>query len=137
MKIRVYYEDTDCGNVVYYANYFRYMERSRTEYMRQQGVEPALFHEKGYIFAVTNAQIKYRHPARYDDLLEVESWISETSSMTFTFETTIHNQQGHLCAAGNTRLVCISAKTGKACKVPKELIAALQKDIVPPGQMQV
>ena len=127
MKIRVYYEDTDCGNVVYYANYLKYMERGRTEYMRQRGIDLERFHEKGFLFVVTESHVKYRQPAKYNDLLEVESRIAETTSVTITFETDIYNQKNELLVTGSVRLACISAETNKACKAPKELIDALSK----------
>lgn len=126
MKIRVYYEDTDCGNVVYYANYLKYMERSRTEYMRERGIELEEYHRKGYIFAVTEAHIKYRLPARYNDVLAVTSTLTDATSVAIAFKTDIHNDQGDLLVTGTVKLVCISAEQGKACKAPPELIAALE-----------
>jgi acyl-CoA thioester hydrolase len=125
MKIRVYYEDTDCGNVVYYANYLKYMERSRTEFMRDRGIELKNYLEKGFIFVVTEAHIKYRNSAHYNDLLDAVSHISEITSVTITFETKIYNQKNELLVTGSVRMACIGAKTGKACKAPVELIDAL------------
>jgi hypothetical protein len=70
--VRVYYEDTDSGGVVYYANYLRFMERARTEWMRQLGFEQdALIRDKGILFAVRSASLDYLRPARFNDLLEV------------------------------------------------------------------
>ncbi len=127
MKIRVYYEDTDCGNVVYYANYLRYMERSRTEYLRERGIELEAFHKKGIIFAVSHVNVKYRQPARYNDILTVESNITELASFAMTFETTIHNEGGTLLNAGTVKVVCVSSENGKACKIPDEIMEALKK----------
>jgi acyl-CoA thioester hydrolase len=126
MKIRVYYEDTDCGNVVYYANYLKYMERSRTEYLRERGIELKEFHKNGVIFAVSHVNVKYRQPARYNDLLTVESSITELASFAMTFETTIHNGNGTLLTSGTVKVVCVSADNGKACKIPEEILEALK-----------
>ena len=71
--VRVYYEDTDTGGVVYYANYLRFMERARTEWLRSLGFEQdALAREAGVIFAVRSAALEYLRPARFNDLLQVD-----------------------------------------------------------------
>lgn len=124
MKIRVYYEDTDCGNVVYYANYLKYMERGRTEYMRERGIDLEEFHRKGYLFAVAEVNVKYRRSARYNDLLDMETKIIELTSVTMTFETTIYNERGELIVTGTAKMVCISAANGKSCRAPNEMIEA-------------
>lgn len=126
MKIRVYYEDTDCGNVVYYANYLKYMERSRTEYLREKGVELEDYHKQGHIFAVTEVNVKYRKPARYNDILSVKSRISAFSSVTMTFDTTICNQDGRLLVEGRVKMVCIEEGNGKVCKIPDAIYNILE-----------
>ncbi|MBD3321432.1 MAG: YbgC/FadM family acyl-CoA thioesterase [Chitinivibrionales bacterium] len=120
MKIRVYYEDTDCGNVVYYANYLKYMERSRTELLRENGIELAELHKKGLIFAVVEAHVKYRAPARYNDLLDVESRVTEMSTVSLTFHTTIKNRAGHLLVTGDIKLACLNSNN-KAIRIPDEI----------------
>lgn len=120
MKIRIYYEDTDCGNVVYYANYLKYMERSRTEFLRERGVTLAELHKQGYGFVVVEAHVKYRASAHYNDLIDIESRITEFTSVTVTFESTITNENGQLLATGEIRLACVKAD-GKVCKVPDEI----------------
>ncbi len=125
MKIRVYYEDTDCGNIVYYANYLKYMERSRTEYLRDRGINLGNYHEQGLFFAVIEVHVKYRKPARYDDLLEVQSSITESASVMLEFETEIRNEQGDLLVTGIARLACMNAN-GRASRIPAELREALR-----------
>ncbi len=125
MQIRVYYEDTDCGNVVYYANYLKYMERSRTEYLRERGIDLSQFHEMGLLFAVIEANVKYRRPARYNDLLEVESTIVEKTSITITFETKIFNQKGEHLVTGTVTLACISNE-GKARRLPAQILQVME-----------
>jgi acyl-CoA thioester hydrolase len=125
LQIRVYYEDTDCGNVVYYANYLRYMERSRTEFLRERGIALVNYKSQNIQFAVVDAHVKYRCSARYDDLLEVRSRLVEHSSVSISFETTIVNQHGQLCTTGLVKLACIGAQ-GKARRIPEEILASLQ-----------
>ena len=124
MKIRVYYEDTDCGNVVYYANYLRYMERSRTELLRDRGIELCDYQKQGLLFAVVEAHVKYRRPAKYNDLLDVESTVSDASSIKITFRTEIR-KNGELLVAGTVVVVCISAD-GRARRIPDEVMGILE-----------
>jgi acyl-CoA thioester hydrolase len=126
MKIRVYYEDTDFGGVVYYANYLRYMERSRTELLRDRGIDLLQFHNNGYLFAVIEANVKYRKPAKYNDILTVESAVTDHTTITMTFETTIYNQAHERLVVGLVKLACMSAD-GKARRIPQEIISALEK----------
>jgi acyl-CoA thioester hydrolase len=124
MKIRVYYEDTDCGNVVYYANYLKYMERSRTEYLRERGIDLSTLHKAGTLFVVIDVHVTYRAPAVYNDLLTVESTIIEMTSATITFSTTISNEQGKLLVKGDVRLACTN-REGHAGRIPAEIKDAL------------
>lgn len=126
MQLRVYYEDTDCGNVVYYANYLKYMERSRTELLREHGIDLAEYHEKGLLFAVTDANVKYKAPARYNDLLEVTSSIIELTPVTILFSTLIKRaSDGLLLVKGDVRIACISTE-GKPRRIPNEMKSILR-----------
>ncbi len=125
MKIRVYYEDTDCGNVVYYANYLRYMERSRTELLRDHGIELCEYQKQGLLFAVVEAHVKYRRPAKYNDLLDLESTVSDLSSIKITFKTEIR-KEGELLVRGTVVVVCVSAD-GRARRIPDEVMEALER----------
>ncbi|NLD98798.1 MAG: YbgC/FadM family acyl-CoA thioesterase [Fibrobacter sp.] len=123
MEIRVYYEDTDCGNVVYYANYLKYMERSRTEYLRDRGIDLAEYQRNGITFVVVEAHVKYRSPAQYNDLLTVESSVVEMTSATVMFTTNI-TRRGQLLVKGDVKLACLTS-SGKAGKIPQEIRDAL------------
>lgn len=125
MQLRVYYEDTDCGNVVYYANYLKYMERSRTEYLRERGIDLAEYHEKGLLFAVTEANINYKAPARYNDILEVISTVKELTPVTILFSTSIRRaSNGLLLVTGDVRVASITPE-GKPHRIPKEIVEIL------------
>lgn len=128
MKIRIYYEDTDCGNVVYYANYLKYMERGRTEYLRERDHDLQKYHDQGYIFAISEVQAKYRKSARYNDIIDVVTKLVDKSSITLTFESRVYNEKNELLMAGEAKMVCINGATGKACKMPQEMMNTLTLD---------
>jgi len=86
MDVKIYYEDTDCGGVVYYANYLRYMERARTEYLASRGYSVKMLMDQGTIFMVFRVEIDYKAPARYGDTIEIETWVRDVSRATMIFE---------------------------------------------------
>jgi acyl-CoA thioester hydrolase len=125
MNIRVYYEDTDCGNVVYYANYLKYMERGRTEFMREKGVSFAQLHNEGILFVVSEANIKYHASARYNDLLTMDTVVKEKSAVTIVFTTTIKNEAGTLLVTGEVKVACVGVD-GKIMRIPKHVAECLE-----------
>ena len=126
LEVRIYYEDTDCGGVVYYANYFRYFERARTEFLRHKGVSVAELADRGILFVVYEAQIKYIAPARYNDVLLVDTKIIEASSVSFVLNhTVVERHTGKTVVKGSARLVCIKSASGKPVRLPDELKNAL------------
>ncbi|HMD68172.1 MAG TPA: YbgC/FadM family acyl-CoA thioesterase [Chitinivibrionales bacterium] len=124
LSVRVYYEDTDCGNVVYYANYLRYMERGRTELLRSMGFELADLHKQDTQFVVAEANVKYHSSARYNDVLDVATSITEHSSVTITFRYEIADQRGVLCVSGDVKAACVD-RNGKVKRIPKAIIDKL------------
>ncbi|MDR0306729.1 MAG: tol-pal system-associated acyl-CoA thioesterase [Chitinispirillales bacterium] len=125
LRIRVYYEDTDCGNVVYYANYLRYMERGRTELLRELGVDFSSYHEKDTVFSVIEANVKYKQPARYNDLLTVVTNIKEVSGASLIFETQVRRGET-LLVYGEVKLACVKLSTGMPKRIPGEIVSALK-----------
>ncbi|MEI8356153.1 MAG: YbgC/FadM family acyl-CoA thioesterase, partial [Deltaproteobacteria bacterium] len=83
MQVRVYYEDTDAGGVVYHSNYLNYFERGRTEYLRERGLSVADMARRGYVFPVVHLEIDYRSPALHDDLLKIETEVLEIGKTSF------------------------------------------------------
>ncbi|HCK80234.1 MAG TPA: tol-pal system-associated acyl-CoA thioesterase [Candidatus Competibacteraceae bacterium] len=121
--VRVYYEDTDSGGVVYYANYLKFMERARTEWLRARGLEQdALLQEQRVMFAVRSLTVDYRRPARFNDLLVVNSRIVEAGGASFLFGQTIQRDASAeiLCSA-RVRVACIDAETFRVRRVPRQL----------------
>ena len=124
LEVRIYYEDTDCGCVVYYANYLRYMERGRTELMRDLGLELSRLHEQDTLFVVAEANVKYHCSARYNDVIDVVTSIAGHSSASITFHYEISNQHGVLCVSGDIKAACVTA-AGKLKRVPEEIVKML------------
>lgn len=128
MQIRVYYEDTDCGGVVYYANFLRYFERARTEYLRERGFEVAAYAAAGLLFVVSHAEVAYRAPARYNDVLDIDTDIVDVTRTTLTFAHTIRRLgDDRVVVEGAARLVCVD-EHGHPRRLPEDLTRLLQHD---------
>jgi len=118
--LRVYYEDTDAGGVVYYANYLKFMERARTEWLRAMGFEQdELISREDVIFVVRHIQVDYLQPARFNDALNVSLAVIDTghASLTLAQEITRQNQQGVLCK-GQVKIASLRASSFKPCAIP-------------------
>lgn len=126
--IRVYYEDTDSGGVVYYANYLKYMERARTEYLRQLGFEQdELIKTHNAIFAVRHAQLDYLKPARFNDMLEVRSDVIECKKASLLFEQQVYREDDSaLLCAGQVKIACLQADSFKPCAIPLFIMEKLR-----------
>ncbi len=127
-QVRVYYEDTDAGGVVFYANYLRFMERARTEWLRSVGFEhEQLINEHDLIFAVKNVTIDYKKPARLDDLLTVTSTLLKHRGASITFQQFINNEKNELLTQAEIKVACLNATTLKASPMPEALLTELAK----------
>lgn len=121
LPVRVYYEDTDAGGVVYYANYLKFFERARTEWLRDLGVfQTQLAADKGILFVVAGLTIEYRQAAKLDDLLTVESMISQIGKASLHFDQRVL-RDGTLLASANVRLCCVHAETFRPTAIPDAL----------------
>ena len=125
--VRVYYEDTDAGGVVYYANYLKFMERARTEWLRELGFEQdALRDEEGIIFAVRAVEVEYLKPAHFNDLLNVSvrTLRAGKASVTLTQAVVRDGQTDPLCLA-TVRLASVDAATLRPKAVPGRVARAI------------
>ncbi len=124
-RVRIYYHDTDAGGVVYYANYLRFFEAARTEFLRERGVDLKQWMGRGLTFVVTGAEIEYTTPARYGDLLRMETKCLSVSGARFELTNrAVRDGDGETVARGRTRLACIG-KSGKPVRIPDEIRSAL------------
>jgi acyl-CoA thioester hydrolase len=116
--VRVYYEDTDSSGVVYYANYLRFLERARTEWLRAKGFEQTtLAREHGFTFVVTALSIEYGRPARFNDMLAVTVETVELGASRIILLQRILRQADELVAA-SVRLACVNTVTFKPVRIP-------------------
>ena len=129
--VRVYYEDTDSGGVVYYANYLKFMERARTEWLRSFGIEQDRLRDRdGVIFAVRSAHAEFLRPGRFNDRLIVVSNIASRGRASLVFEQkVVRNDEVRetLCAA-EVKVACIDAATMKPRAIPREIITEIFGD---------
>ncbi len=125
-RLRVIYGDTDQMGVVYYANYFRYFEFGRSEYFRGRGGSYSQFEAEGRRLPVVDARCSYRAPARYDDLLIVDTVVAKIRRASLTFEYTVRREgaEAVLCT-GSTVHACIDT-AGRPTRIPETLVALLQ-----------
>ncbi|MDX1252788.1 MAG: tol-pal system-associated acyl-CoA thioesterase [Gammaproteobacteria bacterium] len=121
--VRVYYEDTDSGGVVYYANYLKFMERARTEWLRSLGVEQDdLAARVNALFVVRSADMEFLHPGRFNDLLQVRSRVAQRGRASLVFEQRIVRAGDELLCAGRIKIACLDASTWRPRAIPAEVL---------------
>ena len=137
LAVRVYYEDTDAGGVVFYANYLKFFERARTEWLRHLGVaQQQLRDEVGGMFVVSATQVQYHRPARLDDLLLVTARIEEAgrASLTIRQQALLKPQQEDqsetLLCEGSIRIGWVDAQTLRPQRIPAAILAVLAPSAV-------
>lgn len=121
LPIRIYYEDTDCGGVVYYANYLKYFERGRTELLRARGISLTDFHNKGMLFVVAKVEVEYLSPCRYDDLLVLDTQLADISRVTMTFKHSISREGSEKELVRGTVVLASVGKDGRPIRIPEEV----------------
>jgi acyl-CoA thioester hydrolase len=137
IPVRVYYEDTDAGGVVYYANYLKYFERCRTEWLRAIGHPHAdLLRDPGIAFMVRSVNLEYRKPARLDDLLQVSLEVEKISRVQIFFRQHIRRAHpnspqpentGDELVSGTIQIVCVNFALLKSTPIPEFLRSRLEK----------
>jgi len=136
-RMRVYWEDTDAGGVVFYANYLKFFERARTEWLRALGVEQqALREATGAIFIVSDTALRYLAPARLDDLLQVTVVLAEAgrASMVLTQQAWRLGADGQpqaLLCEGRIRIGCVDAGTFRPRRIPDTVVLSLTEPLCP------
>jgi tol-pal system-associated acyl-CoA thioesterase len=119
MPIRIYIEDTDAAGIVYYVNYLKFMERARTEYLRDIGFGHYLLTED-YLFVVRKADIRYKQPAKMDDLLIVSAQIIKLGKASMQFQQTL-TRDGHIICEATIDIACVNKQHLKPCALPQRL----------------
>jgi tol-pal system-associated acyl-CoA thioesterase len=124
LPVRVYYQDTDAGGVVFHANYLAFFERARTEWLRRLGFDIGAMAREGLLFIVREVRVSYSRPAFLDDALEVTVGVEHLGRAQFTLEQRVE-RGAELLARGSINLGCVSAGEFRPLRVPDSLRAAL------------
>ena len=125
MKKKIYYHDTDCGGVVYYANYLKYLEEARSEYFEERGLIIKDMLKDGIGFVVARQEIDYKSPSFYGDTLEVKTRVTDASLTRVNFEYDIVKDSGPLVASAKTVIVFVD-KTLKPKRIPEDILKKLE-----------
>ncbi len=136
LPIRVYWEDTDAGGIVFYANYLKFMERARTEWLRSMGIaQQRLREETGGIFVVSETQLKYHRPARLDDELLVTAELRQIGSASLIIAQRVLSKSEHCTGGADTTLLCegtirigwVQADTLRPARIPRQVSGTLER----------
>ncbi|MCP8898223.1 tol-pal system-associated acyl-CoA thioesterase [Gilvimarinus xylanilyticus] len=128
LPVRVYIEDTDAGGIVYYVNYLKFMERSRTEFLRQYGYDKPAILDDGKLLVVHRAEVDYKRSAKLDDLLEVTCELDTLARTNVIFRQRIFRGNELLCT-GLIRIACVLPETMKPCAMPSAMRDKLAQTI--------
>ena len=122
IPVRVYWEDTDAGGVVFYANYLKFFERARTEWLRARGFDQErLRHEAGVVFVVAQAAVRYLRPARLDDLLEITVDVRHAGQASIQIaQQALCN--GHVLAEGDIKIGCVEVQAFAPRRIPAGIL---------------
>ena len=123
--VRVYYEDTDTGGVVYYANYFKFMERARTEWFRSFGVmQDELSRTRGVLFAVRSARVDYLKPARLDEQLNVSIELGRCGPASIVFLQQVR-REGEVLCRGEIKIACLKTADFSPTAIPEDIVSRI------------
>jgi acyl-CoA thioester hydrolase len=121
MEKRIYYHDTDAGGIVYYANYLKYLEEARTEFLEKKGLSVEIFRNRGLIYAVRKCSVSYRSPARYADTLICGAELTKITAAQLIFSQKIHHKEtGRLIVEAEVTLACLNTDL-KPVQIPEDL----------------
>ncbi|AWL12323.1 Acyl-CoA thioester hydrolase [Saliniradius amylolyticus] len=123
--IRVYYEDTDAGGIVYYANYLKFIERARTEWLRSLGIEQDVLLEQSIAFVVKGVTIDYRQPARFNESLRVLSQVVELKRASILFVQQVINDHDNVLVNAQVKVACVDLETMRPKAIPQFVLGEL------------
>ncbi len=123
---KIYYHDTDCGGVVYYANYLKFLEEGRTEFCLSRGIDLSQWFKKGVAFVAVRVEVDYKFPAKYGETIQVFTAIEKVGVSSVHFSQDI-KKDGTLLIKSKTVWACISTSDFKPRSIPEEVSSALQE----------
>jgi len=128
-NVRVYYEDTDAGGIVYYANYLKFFERARTEWLRRTGTEQDILLERSIGFVVRRVEMDHHAPARFNDLLCIESEIVELKRASMSFKQIIVSPDKQRLVSALIRVACVNLSNMKPQAIPDNILGEFSRVI--------
>jgi len=127
LPIRIYYEDTDAGGVVYYANYLKFFERGRTEFLRTYNIQQDTLLEKNIAFVVKKVDADYIKPALFNQLISVETEVLTHRKVSLMFRQKVFNENRELLCQADTLIACVNLQKMKAIAIPTEIIEVITR----------
>jgi acyl-CoA thioester hydrolase len=128
-SVRVYYEDTDAGGIVYYANYLKFLERARTEWLRQLGTEQDILLEHSVGFVVKRVEMDNHAPARFNELLCIETQIVELKRASLVFKQIIISPKEQPLVSALIRVACVNLSNMKPQAIPEQILGEFSRVI--------
>lgn len=128
-NIRVYYEDTDAGGIVYYANYLKFLERARTEWLREMGTEQDILLEHSIGFVVKRVEMDNHAPARFNELLCIHTEIVELKRASLVFKQIIISPKNKPLVSASIRVACVNLSTMKPQAIPEQILGEFTRVI--------
>ena len=126
-QVRVFYEDTDAGGIVYYANYLKFFERARTEWLRELGIKQSVLLEQNIGFVVRKVEMDNIASAKLDDFLTITSTISELKRVSLVFNQQITNEEQQLLCTAQVKVACVHLGIAKPCVIPEAILGAFKR----------
>lgn len=125
-SIRIYYEDTDAGGIVYYANYLKFFERARTEWLRELGIEQDTLLLNSIAFVVRKVEMDNRAPAKFNQLVCVTTSIAKIQKASLVFEQVLHDESGKLLVTSLIKVACVDILQMKPHAIPANILKELK-----------
>lgn len=125
IDVRIYYEDTDCGGVVYYANYLKYFERARTHYLESRAISVTEQLQQGTQFVVVHAELDWRAPARYGETLTIETRLAEVTRASLTFAHVVRERTSQRVVVEGSAKLAATDLAGKVKRMDQSLVDQL------------
>jgi acyl-CoA thioester hydrolase len=125
LPVRIYYEDTDAGGIVYYANYLKFFERGRTEFLREFNIEQDILLEKNIAFVVKKVDMECIKAARFNQLITVKSSVESCRKASLLFKQEISDENGELLCQASTLIACVNLQKMKPSAIPAEILEVM------------
>lgn len=125
--VRVYYEDTDAGGIVYYANYLKFFERARTEWLRDLGIDQDKLLEQSVGFVVKRVEMENNAPAKFNQLLSISSQLVELKRASMVFQQQIKNSNNQCLVSAQIRVACVDLKKMKPIAIPTFILGEISR----------